>query len=201
MFFNNQFFVIFQSIYYPYLSSGSRHYDKTYNKPYGYWFRGNLNAYSQSIDGQEIYGYNPQQLWNEYDHRQTLGEDDICNFLNVTKAGLDNNYDYHDEYAGDFWSNANKIYLPDNNNYTDRDGYKSISWTENTGLIYIVGKDNQWSGWYPQLTTMDGSHFYYQHLVEAGSATVTWIGSVALPVDSTPVQVTINGVSYTITKN
>ena len=189
---------VFQSIYYPYYSSG-RHYNKIGNEPYGYWFRGDLNNYSLSADGDQVYCYTPQRLWDEDNHRQALSEDDICNFLNVAKAGQDNSYNYHDEYAGDFWSNANKIYYPDYYEYPG--GYKSVSWTENTGLIYIVGKDNQWSGCYPQWTTMDNSHFYYQHLVEAGSATVTWIDSVALPVDSTPVQVTIDGVSYTITKN
>jgi len=189
---------VFHSIYYPYLSSGTRHYDKTYNRPYGYWLRGNLNEYSQA-DGQEVYGYNPQRLWNEYDHQQTLGEDDICNFLNVAKAGLDNNYGYHDEYAGDFWSNADMIYYPNRDGGVD--GYDCISWTENNGTIILLGHDNQWSGYYPRTATMDNNHLYYQYIIAAGSANVNEIGSVALPVDSTPVQVTINGVSYTITKN
>ena len=35
---------VFQSIYYPYYSSG-RHYSKVNNEPYGYWFRGDLNNY------------------------------------------------------------------------------------------------------------------------------------------------------------
>jgi hypothetical protein len=86
---------VFESIYYPTVSSGQRSYAITLNDKNGIWLRTNRYDTGSSRDGQTVYGYDDYLLGFD-DGFQRISDGGICEFLNIAKTGK-NGFDSVDD--------------------------------------------------------------------------------------------------------
>lgn len=177
---------VFDSIYYPTLSSGERSYQTVWNDKNGIWLCTETSDTGHSVDGDTVYGYYGYPLGFSGD-TQRLMDSDICRFLTIAKTGK-NGFDTIDDVT--FWNRADSIFYP-----IDSSGarYTSQQWTNSVANVILYHNNNCCT------TTFTSGQLAYMEFYSSGQ--YAQLNAIDLPTTSTPVTVTIDGVNYTITKN
>ena len=182
---------VFDSIYYPTVSSGQRSYTMTLNDKNGIWLKTDDYDTGSSVDGQTVYGYYDYPLGFD-NGSQRIQDSEICEFLTIAKTGK-NGFDYIDDNT--FWNRANRIFYPIDSSGTK---YTSQEWTNDVANVILYhslnGSTYDCSTWF-----LNSGEFAYIEFYSSGQHAS--INTISLPTTSTPVTVTINDVTYTITKN
>ena len=176
---------VFDSIYYPTISSG-RFYSVAENNKNGIWLCTNTNETGISVDGDVTYGYYGYPLGFS-GNTQNIPDWAICDFL--TTAKTDKSYFNHISDVT-FWNRANRIFYPIDSSGTK---YTSQGWTNSVANV-ILYHNNECN-----TTQFTSGQIAYMEFYSSGQ--YAQLNVIDLPTTSTPVTVTINDVTYTITKN